>query len=213
MSSNRQKSQTNESKSNEMSKFYHAKFDDILSLSSETYLQNKNDYLLVDVRSPAEQKISMIPGAITMKEFESNCGQQHQRRIQDDNLTVVTYCTVGYRSGMEGRRLREEYNLHGKIMNLDGIVCYTHACEKFMSSGNDEDTSENDVVVRDNGDETFLVNAKNQSTRTVHVFGDTWNYAASSFEAVYFSKITMAVKGVGVVLRGFFQYFRKCCRI
>ena len=195
-------SQTNESKSNEMSKFYQSKFDDIPSLSSKTYLEHQDDYLLVDVRSPAEQNVSIISNAITMEEFESNF-DQYQTRINDNSTTVVTYCTIGYRSGLEGRRLRDEYKLHGKIMNLDGIVCYTHACEKFNSlSGNNDDSNANDKT----NIGTFLINPKNQeSTKKVHVFGESWNYAAESFESVYFSKVGMAWKGIGVGLRGFFQ--------
>ena len=200
-----------EAKSNEMSKFYHSKFDDIPSLSSEAYLQNTKNYLLVDVRSPDEQNVSMIPDAISLREFECNFKEQYQSRIQDGNIIAVTYCTIGYRSGVEGRRLRNVYNLEGKLMNLDGIVCYTHACEKLIMSRSSTNNSTDGSDDHDKGEKTYLVNPKNnQSTRKVHVFGESWNYAANSFEAVYFSKVAMALKGVGVGCRGFFQPLVVC---
>jgi rhodanese-related sulfurtransferase len=46
---------------------------------------------LVDVRSDAETAVSVIPGAITMAEYESNPERYADSRI-------VPYCTVGYRS-------------------------------------------------------------------------------------------------------------------
>mmetsp|Transcript_15927 Transcript_15927/g.20221 ORF Transcript_15927/g.20221 Transcript_15927/m.20221 type:complete len:202 (-) Transcript_15927:12-617(-) len=193
---------TSSEKCNEMSKFYHGKFDDIPTLTSIAYLHQKQhqNYILVDVRSQAEQKLSMIPHAITMGDFERRMKKlqhgddwddgNHDNNI-DDSTTIVTYCTIGYRSGLEGRRLRDEYNLYGRIMNLDGIVCYTHACKEMQSKGNGESFSLVDPTT-------------NQETNQVHVFGEAWNYTHNSFTPTYFSKPVMAFRGLSVGCKSFF---------
>ena len=200
---------SNLEKCQEMSKFYHSKFADIPSLSSQTYLENKHlendDYLLVDVRSTAEQKVSMIPNAITLCEFEKRMKQKNDVSVMkkgnanndnNDSLsttTVVTYCTIGYRSGLEARRLRDEYDLHGKIYNLDGIVCYTHACNATLCKNNSND---------DNS-QVFLIDPQTkQSTMNVHVFGDAWNNVADPFQSVHFSRPVMILRGISVAFKG-----------
>ena len=71
------------------------------------------DIVMVDVRAPAEQEVSMIEGAVTAEHFE--------KQIDDySGKTVVAYCTVGHRSGIFARRLIqngwEAYNLEGAIL-------------------------------------------------------------------------------------------------
>lgn len=142
-------------KCEEMYKKYHSKFSSIQTLTSADFLQ---DYwytsscdahvhrktnlavTLVDVRTKAEQKVSMIPGAITLHEFESQL-KQYPNKWQDDGQLVVTYCTIGYRSGLEAQRLRQIYNI-GNIRHLDGIVPYTHACAALLATttGNSGDS-------------------------------------------------------------------------
>ena len=74
--------------------------------------------MLVDVRTPAEQVVSMIPGAITASDFQDN---QHLYR----DATVVAYCTVGGRSGAFAKDLHAAGR---KIFNLKGaILAWTHA--------------------------------------------------------------------------------------
>lgn len=50
-------------------------------------------FVLIDVRSTEEQAVSIIPGAITAKQFEAN------RKAYQDR-TILVYCTVGYRSNL-----------------------------------------------------------------------------------------------------------------
>lgn len=52
----------------------------------------------VDVRSEEEMAVSMIPGAITRREYERNLEAYEDARI-------VPYCTVGARSGKYTREL------------------------------------------------------------------------------------------------------------
>lgn len=75
--------------------------------------QRDGDIVLVDVRSPTEQRVSMAEGAITAGEFE-------RRKADLEGRTVVTYCTVGFRSANLADRLREAgwdaHNLEGSIL-------------------------------------------------------------------------------------------------
>ncbi len=80
-------------------------------------LQSKEKVLLVDVRTPAEQAVSMIPGAISAREFQDN-------RQSYEGATIVPYCTVGHRSGLFAQ------DLHAagmNVFNLKGaILAWTH---------------------------------------------------------------------------------------
>ena len=69
--------------------------------------------IVVDVRSPAEYQVSMIPGAITQQQYEE------QRSEYADKL-VIAYCTIGYRSGLFAFKLRKQgvdaRNFKGSIL-------------------------------------------------------------------------------------------------
>jgi rhodanese-related sulfurtransferase len=71
------------------------------------------DILLVDVRETAEQGVSMIPGAISVSQFE-------EKKAEHMGRTIVAYCTIGLRSGKCVQDLHKEgfnaYNLHGSIL-------------------------------------------------------------------------------------------------
>ncbi|MEM8828436.1 MAG: rhodanese-like domain-containing protein [Cyanobacteria bacterium P01_G01_bin.19] len=75
--------------------------------------QNQN-IILVDVRSPKEREVSIIPGAITSEEFEANLEQ-----YEDSNAIIVAYCTIGYRSGKYASKLRQQGI---EILNLEGSL-------------------------------------------------------------------------------------------
>jgi len=68
----------------------------------------------VDVRSAEEMAVSMLPGAITRREYERNPGAYEDARI-------VPYCTVGARSSKYTRELRERgitaVNYRGSIID------------------------------------------------------------------------------------------------
>jgi sodium/bile acid cotransporter 7 len=74
--------------------------------------------VLVDVRTPEEQAVSMIPGAVTLQDFEANASDY-------EGATVVPYCTIGGRSG----RMTEQLAARGwNACNLRGaILAWTHA--------------------------------------------------------------------------------------
>ncbi len=70
------------------------------------------DFVLVDVRSDAEVNVSIIPGAITKKQYEAN-RQAYQGR------TVIPYCTVGGRSGAYAKQLAAKGI---KVKNYKGSI-------------------------------------------------------------------------------------------
>lgn len=70
------------------------------------------DFVVVDVRSDAEVKVSVIPGAITKAQYEKN-RQKYQGR------TVIPYCTVGGRSGAYAKQLAKK-NI--KVKNYQGSI-------------------------------------------------------------------------------------------
>ena len=74
--------------------------------------------VLVDVREPEEQQVSMIPGAISAKEFEA--ARESYRDSQ-----IVVYCTIGARSGHYAAALIAD---GFAARNLEGsILSWTHA--------------------------------------------------------------------------------------
>jgi len=101
-------------------RFIMAQRIEIPTISAEQIreLQNSEAWtdrsVIVDVRDKAETDVSVIPGAITKSEFEEN-SLQHQGKV------VIAYCTVGYRSGIYGKKLAskgwEAYNYKGSIID------------------------------------------------------------------------------------------------
>lgn len=87
-----------------------------ISVAELWQLQRSQSVVLVDVRSPQEQAVSRLPGAISVAEFE---GQQ------DAGQAIVAYCTIGYRSGLFAQTLQSQglavHNLRGSIL------AWTHA--------------------------------------------------------------------------------------
>lgn len=73
--------------------------------------------LLVDVRTEAEQQVSMLPGAIDVETYEAMAKAERQN--------AVIYCTIGVRSGEYVAKLAEQgieaTNLAG------GLLSWTHA--------------------------------------------------------------------------------------
>jgi sodium/bile acid cotransporter 7 len=107
--------------------------------------------VLVDVRTPAEQEVSRLPGALTTADFEA-------RRAELAGSVVVTYCTVGYRSGLYAARLRSQ---GWDARNLAGsLLAWTH------TGG-------------------ALVGPDGQPTKRLHVYGERWNLAAAGYETVW----------------------------
>ena len=78
-------------------------FSEVPELTAEQLQQRRTegDLIIVDVRNPDERAVSMIPGAITTEQFEAD-REAYQGR------SVVTYCTIGHRSGLFAQQLHSQ---------------------------------------------------------------------------------------------------------
>ncbi len=83
-------------------------------LAIQNNVEAEGRFLILDVRSVAESDVSVLPGAITLKEFEETF-DDHQSK------TIITYCTIGVRSGWYANRLKTNgwnaYNYKGSIID------------------------------------------------------------------------------------------------
>ena len=137
----------------EMTAGFRPQFADVPEVDAATLREDlaRGAVVLVDVRSAKERATSMIPGAITTDEFQ-------QRKNELAGSSVVTYCTIGYRSSTYAQRLLKDgwevRNFHGSVL------AWTHA-----------------------GGE--LVDPEGKPTRRVHVFAERWSLTADGYEPVW----------------------------
>lgn len=112
-------------------------------------------FIIVDVRSEAESNVSVIPGAITKSEFETNRDQHRDKQ-------VIAYCTVGVRSGNFAAMLNKDgwdaHNYLGSILDWcdNGLPLTTsdgtattrvHTYSKCFSVPKEYDAVQNDNTV------------------------------------------------------------------
>ena len=133
---------------------YQSKFPTVLPMTSlelqEKRQRQEEPLLLVDVRTEGERQVSIIPGAISMEELTKTL----DNRQDETTLVVVTYCTVGYRSGLQAQQLQEKYpNL--RVYSLDGILAYSHT------------------------DSPLVDPVTGEPTRHVHAFAKPWKSCAN----------------------------------
>lgn len=113
--------------------------------------------ILVDVRTADERSVSMLRGAVTSTQFDALVA----RNEIDKSMLIVPYCTIGYRSGVFADKIAAEG--FSNVRNSEGIVLWSYS----------------DAAAR-------IVNDKDQPVTRVHVYGDTWDLAHSSFTTVRF---------------------------
>ena len=139
-------------KINSMYQEYKESFSDVPDITVRELLQMMSDsnIILVDTREKAECSVSMIPEAVSTEQFEQDI-------TKHKNKTVITYCTIGLRSGQYAERLQKQglkaYNLKG------GILAWAHDGRKF-------------------------INANKETTRA-HVYGPKWNLLPKDYESVW----------------------------
>ena len=193
--------------------FYHSIFPDVPTITSPELIQkyrglyfdtseesdrgdeddgeinNECSLILIDVRTQPERAVSCIPSAISLEQYESGIKSGTISLDAD----VVTYCTVGYRSGIEARGLLDRYDhTHDKIFSLDGIVAYTHAANaKRLVSGN-----------------------SGQETRRIHTFGSMWGHVGTDYEATSFGIGALIYRNLEVMGRTLVICLKRCsmCR-
>ncbi|MBF2026137.1 MAG: rhodanese-like domain-containing protein [Oscillatoriales cyanobacterium C42_A2020_001] len=111
----------------EMYEHYARQFPTVEAISVEQLqqLQQAQPVALIDVRSPQEQAVSIMPGAITTAAFERD-------RDRYANHIPVAYCTIGHRSGLYAQKHQQQ---GVKILNLRGsVLAWTHAGGNFITS-------------------------------------------------------------------------------
>jgi len=114
-------------------------------------LLDEGNVLFVDVRSHDEQTTSMLPGAITEKEFRDDPNAYVDR-------TIISYCTVSYRSGLFAREFKEKGM---RVLNLKGgLLGWVH--------------------------EGGVVYHQGKETKQVHVYGRNWDLAPDKYETTFF---------------------------
>ena len=117
-------------------------------------LMNKMDdrnLVIVDVRSPEERSVSFIPTSITKEEYEKNKGKY-------GDVNIITYCTIGYRSGLYAKKLRERKinarNLKG------GVLAWAHHRNHFTDK-------------------------EGRTKKKIHIYGKDWALVPEEYEAVW----------------------------
>jgi len=98
---------------------YKKQFPEVQDVSPQQAMTLAADQkvVFIDIREPNEQQVSMLPGAITEKEFLID-----PANYKDD--FKIVYCTISYRSGIFAQKLQKNgimvYNLRG------GLLAWVH---------------------------------------------------------------------------------------
>jgi rhodanese-related sulfurtransferase len=170
---------------------------------------NKNSspsIILVDVRTRQEQAVSMIPGAIPLQDlpmlpkkatYNDEDDYNHPLKMRT-RMMIVLYCSVGYRSGQEARRLQREYPQWKRcIYNLDGILAYTFvegAPSLVTTTPTTTETNSPNYVDDDDDHDHDQSKPKHQPTKRVHTYGRAWdNCANPDYETVWFPNMSLTL--------------------
>ena len=147
----------------EMYEGYRRSFPDVPEIDPSTLqarLAAGDNLVLVDVRSPEEQKVSMLPGAVPAATVDADLQAWRGR-------TLVAYCTIGARSG-EWAAARRRDGLD--VTNLAGsVLAWTHAGGTLVGP-----VSPAPGPLGPKG-----------ITRRVHVYGQRWDLARTDHVAVW----------------------------
>ena len=117
--------------------------------------------------------MSVMPGSITSQEFEiliKNDTEKYKKSL------IVTYCTIGFRSGKYGTNLMKAG--FENVRNGEGIVLSTYVLENLV-------ISKEGVEVPSN---------------IVHTFGCDWDLASDKYETVQFGMLNYIKKGIAALL-------------
>lgn len=87
----------------DMYKKYAVDFPSVAEISpaDARSLAGSPDTVFVDVRTEEEQRVSRIPGALSLDFFMENIERYRKSR-------VIGYCTIGYRSGKFAEKMKEK---------------------------------------------------------------------------------------------------------
>ena len=86
-----------------------------LSLSEFLEQSEREEWIIVDARAKRERDVSIIPGALSAKEFEAR-----KARVDGYDRHILVYCTAGCRSARYAQELLKQgfkaFNLRGGIL-------------------------------------------------------------------------------------------------
>jgi rhodanese-related sulfurtransferase len=83
-----------------------------ISPTSAQALYARGEAVFIDVRTPEEQMVSMLPGAVTEKDLVNTPSILQGK-------TAVAYCTIGYRSGLYAADMKREGI---RVLNAQGGI-------------------------------------------------------------------------------------------
>ena len=111
---------------------YKKKFPEVRDISAQRVmtLMAEGNAVFIDIRESREQQVSMLPGAITEKEFIKDPAKYK-------DAVKIAYCTISYRSGKFAQKLQKKgipvYNLKG------GILAWIHDGGKVYDQNGETD--------------------------------------------------------------------------
>jgi rhodanese-related sulfurtransferase len=105
-----------------------AEFQDVedISPTSAQALYERGEAVFIDVRTPDEQIVSMLPGAVTEQDVADTPSLLQGK-------TAMAYCTIGYRSGLYA----EDRGREGiRVLNVQGgILAWVFSGGKVYHAG------------------------------------------------------------------------------
>ena len=143
----------------------------------QALLESGSSVTLLDVRTSEERAVSVIPGALSPEDLPR--AELLRRAAADDAGPLVIYCTVGYRSSLEARRIAADLPCvpAGGVHSMAGILPWAHEVGRLV----DPDTQ--------------------QPTRRIHLFGQKWAaMAPDGWEVSVFPARQQAANLVPVVV-------------
>jgi rhodanese-related sulfurtransferase len=167
------------------------------TLSSHEWLlqQERSDasWVIVDVRTAPECRVSMIRGAKTLAEFD----RDWRAGTIPHHTKVAFYCTIGYRSGIHANKYlrRHTEDLEGRVFNLDGIVAFSQAVTDRLTHNSAMDNPRDWLIDPHSG----------EPTNCVHTFGALWNFVDTEiFVGICYSRSALLVRmmQVGFIASG-----------
>mmetsp|Transcript_7595 Transcript_7595/g.28641 ORF Transcript_7595/g.28641 Transcript_7595/m.28641 type:complete len:192 (-) Transcript_7595:955-1530(-) len=165
---------------------------DSLPLLSATEIQQRSSagetIVLIDVRTEAEQSVSMLPNALAQEAFEADFRASPERF---NGAVLVPYCTIGFRSGLYAGKLQrkvrqleaERPGFQASVANSEGVVMWSYEVGEFWT--HDPRSAEPKVVKR------------------LHVYGSEWDVAAEDMETTKFG-FWGSAQGLWRVVKNYF---------
>lgn len=140
-----------------------------------------------------EQKVSMIPGALTKSQFEKNL----QENKYDESTVVVSYCTLGIRSGNSfandldsiffrslcWKTVGEERERRSKVGESVQFQRKYSVLGRFSSTSN----RSRHQTIHKQSSSLFLSVSSHWVHLKVHVFAPSFNLVPAEYKAEWFS--------------------------